>query len=375
MTKDLKTIDLNSLPIESVTVQLRELFDDCEQTLRVVESIQPDDWRRVQNFGKMLARARQLTPHGEWADYITDTFAGRLTMRVAQRIVAAELNPDAEEKRKEKDRKRKAAKSNTTESAIPSHLKTANVVVSTPAEQSYPHCITCGGHHGGEFCQREQDPDPAPNPPTQRKTAKGSEKVGEDKKPPTQTVVPELLPDEPSSDPWEYMTFGDIIAVAVSKLADETQQKKAAKELRKLADKLDPPDETKPGKVPTASALRAEVDPDTMSEEMMLAVHDWVNHKQNNPDKAYKYKSVESWKRDLRRVLQVANQSGEQFLIEAIDKAISKGWRNWEQEHQNGKANGNGRQTGHDAGGQISSVEKQRRSVERIASRLGFKAE
>ena len=342
MTKDLKTIDLNSLPIESVTVQLRELFDDCEQTLRVVESIQPDDWRRVQNFGKMLARARQLTPHGEWADYITDTFAGRLTMRVAQRIVAAELNPDAEEKRKEKDRKRKAAKSNTTESAIPSHLKTANVVVSTPAEQSYPHCITCGGHHGGEFCQREQDPDPAPNPPTQRKTAKGSEKVGEDKKPPTQTVVPELLPDEPSSDPWEYMTFGDIIAVAVSKLADETQQKKAAKELRKLADKLDPPDETKPAKVPTANQLWAKIDTQEMSEQLCETVMEWLRYKQQNPDKAYRYKSEQSWVKDAARMGKVIHASSESSVIEAIDKAISKGWRGWEQSELNGKANGNG---------------------------------
>ena len=332
MTKDLKTIDLNSLPIESVTVQLRELFDDCEQTLRVVESIPPDEWKRVQNFGRMLARARQLTPHGEWTDYITDTFAGRLTMRVAQRIVAAELNPDGAEKRKEKDRKRKAAKSNTTESEIQSHLKTSGGVVTNPDKPA-----------------KEKDPDPAPNPPTNRKTATGSEKPSEESKPRTATITPGILPGEvemaaadKTADCIAWMQTFELPEVVTMWLGTNgLTDKQLAQALHKAADKLDPPDDTK-AKAPTASSLRAEVDPETMSEEMMLAVYDWVRYKQAIRKIDWRYQSVTSWQKDLRRILKVATQSGEPFVIEALDKAESKGWRGWEQNESNGKANGNG---------------------------------
>ena len=350
MTKDL--ID---------TKQIEQHFDAANEAAEKSSKMARGAVIEAIEAGEHLTRAKDDLPHGEWAawlgrhwNYSQDTATRYMTLANSACV------RNLKEAKSINEALRMIADDKEEKTVPRSERKPADVVVTTP------------------------DPDPAPKPPTNRKTAKGSEKVPDAAKPKTQTVVPEILPDEPAIESRddseiiaEWLTERGLTDIVSDALAakPKLEPKTAAKELRKLADKLDPPDETKPGKVPTASALRAEVDPDTMSEEMMLAVHDWVNHKQNNPDKAYKYKSVESWKRDLRRVLQVANQSGEQFLIEAIDKAISKGWRNWEQEHQNGKANGNGRQTGHDAGGQISSVEKQRRSVERIASRLGFKAE
>jgi hypothetical protein len=209
--------------------------------------------------------------------------------------------------------------------------KPANVVVSIPEtpEKSPDSTI-------------EKDNDPSPNQPTQRKTAKGSEKVKEGDKPRTQQVPVEIVDeiDNRTQSAIEWMHTMTLEEVC-SAWFDEEDVKSQAKQLRKLADKLDPPNDTKPT-IPPASALRATLDLGTMSEEMAMACVDWIRYKQNNPDKAYRYKTVDSWKKDLKRILKVATQSGEPFVIESLDKAESKGWRGWEQNEQNGKANGNG---------------------------------
>lgn len=93
------------------------------------------------------------------------------------------------------------------------------------------------------------DNDPSPDPPSQRKTAKGSEKASEDKKPRTRPIIPEIVEDSPrcmtESDPvteWiERHSLSEIVGRIIEKIEDEKARKHAARQLRKLADKLDPP--------------------------------------------------------------------------------------------------------------------------------------
>jgi len=116
----------------------------------------------------------------------------------------------------------------------------------------------------------QPDDDPAPDPPTQRKTAKGSEKVKEADKPKTQPVVPEIV-DKPQEDGAVILRESDTLGIlemclrcvssaqilpAVAEKAvqksDDKEKKSAAKQLRKLADKLDPPTKFVP---PTAEEV------------------------------------------------------------------------------------------------------------------------
>ena len=116
-----------------------------------------------------------------------------------------------------------------------SDRKPADVVVSIPTD----HLVDTD-----EMVDEQPDDDPAPDPPSIRKTAKGSEKVGEDKKPRTQQVVPEILPDEPEEVFHEEKTLSDFTFKEILEFIGDSaagDEKTVAKQLRKLADRLDPP--------------------------------------------------------------------------------------------------------------------------------------
>jgi hypothetical protein len=125
-----------------------------------------------------------------------------------------------------------------------SERKPADVVVSIPDD----HIVD-----DDEMVDEHPDDDPAPDPPTNRKTAKGSEKASEDKKPRTATITPEILPDEPADvveafDRTQRIIDAFVIQCEVERFLQLKAKagligdgKSAAKHLRKLADKLDPP--------------------------------------------------------------------------------------------------------------------------------------
>lgn len=327
---------LTKISIEARTEVIKELFTDVAVLFDKSEE-------KVEKLVEVLQQQKDAVGHGNWLKYISENFGGDPAIRRIQyfmRKPASSNNPLLDYLESEQP------------TAPRSERKPADVVVTTPQD----HIVDT---------DEKVDDDATPDPPTQRKIAKGSEKVPEDKKPRTQQVPVEIIEaDEPAApfvtDPLEHMTFGEILAVAVSKLADD-QKKKAAKELRKHADRLDPPDETKAAKIPTVSELKSLIDRDELSDQMLAAVTDWVAYKQKHPDKKYRYQSGESFTRDQKRMAKVYMQTGEPFVLEAIDTAIAKGWRGWEQDStSNGKANGNGHSTAHRGTG------KRRPTVEEV---------
>ncbi|MFM7007824.1 MAG: DUF3102 domain-containing protein [Betaproteobacteria bacterium] len=214
MTKN-AMIDLNLLPLETLAEMANEKAEQVERSAKktVTDAI---------DCGRYLVAAKEQLEHGQWlawlganwnhsrqiaATYMTlasnvkrFTFENAESIRDAMRMIAAE-------------------KSEEKEATVPrSERKPADVVVSVP------------------------DPDPAPKPPSQRKTAKGSEKVAEDKKPRTQTVAAEILADEPEQSPEVRLKCAiRELSQVLGQIGDSAERKATAKQLRKLADTLDPP--------------------------------------------------------------------------------------------------------------------------------------
>jgi hypothetical protein len=142
------------------------------------------------------------------------------------------------------------------------------------------------------------DPDPTPSPPTIRKTAAGSQKVSEAKQPRTQQVPVEIVPDEPEPrddaeivSEWLVTTgFIDIVNEDLE-MKPDFQPKSAAKVLRKLADKLDPPTKfVKPDGNDVCGFLRELASTDAFIREhgsctdlqVLAAADEFIDHYESN---------------------------------------------------------------------------------------------
>lgn len=203
---DKNTSILASISIEARTEVIKELMSDVAILFDKSEE-------KVTKLIEVLKHQKEAVGHGAWLPYLRDNFGGDAAVQRVQHFMRkrSESNKSLVTYLDDGDSK--------PETAPRSERKPADVKISIPV-----------------------DPDPTPDPPSIRTTAKGSEKVTEDKKPRTQTVTVEILDDEPDSLP-EEKTLADW---SVSEIFDYLEQsasdaKKRAKELRKLADKLDPP--------------------------------------------------------------------------------------------------------------------------------------
>jgi len=146
---------LETMSLEALEVACQSAFEEVETVFQLVEK----NRNRLEYFGRLLtaAKAKVLSKwgHGHWEDWVTDTFQGRLPIRTAQRWMAVP----------------KAPQMALLESGeVPrSSRKTGQVEV---VEST-----------------REPDADPAPEPPTQRKTAAGSRRTPGAEKPNTRPLI------------------------------------------------------------------------------------------------------------------------------------------------------------------------------------------
>jgi len=322
-------IDLNILPLETLAEMANDAAEQSEKNAKLTV-------QKAIDAGRYLTAAKEQVEHGQWLAWLGKNW--NYKQRYAQSCMSlsnaqhvAHLGQAANWREALRMIADERAESEP-EIAPRSERRTGQVEVIEPEQVGQTDV--------------QVDDDTTPDPPTIRKTAKGSEKVSEDKKPRTETITPEILPDEPEAEQqkhWPEVSLEELIEGVIAKLDHEKQRKAAAKTLRKLADKLDPPDESKPSKIPPASELRAFVDGDTMAEETVLVVNDWIAYKQRHPDKKSRYQSVDSFRKDLKRMLAEMTKQGESVVREAIEKAEAKGWRGWEHDSTTtGKVNGNG---------------------------------
>ena len=224
---------LSKISVEARTEVIKELFSD-------VAGLIDKSYAKMAKLVEILKQQKEAVGHGNWIPYLKENFGGDAAVKRVQYYM------------------RKVDESNSRifnyledgeshpETAPRSERKPAKVVVSIPDDS---HEMTddekeLEHHQAVSFPEQpEPDDDPTPDPPSNRKTAKGSEKVSEDKKPRTQTVAAEILMDEPKKILPEEKTLSDwceheILEYLVS-TADDA--KRRAKALRKAADKLDPP--------------------------------------------------------------------------------------------------------------------------------------
>lgn len=242
--------------------------------------------------GTKLLEVKAMLPHGELTGWIRKNVSWNYDTAVRYMRIASNLArvPDLKDAKSINKALRMISDENADQEldiAPRSERKTGQVEVVEPDES---------------------DDDPTPDPPTIRKTAKGSEKKPESSKPKTQPITPEIIdepnesfPEERSLSDWSEQQILDYLVAT----ADEPKPR--AKRLRKTADRLDPPTKFVKPDLDEVSAYFTELNA-------------------ADPDSFFDFYESKGW---------------------LVGKVSMKDWRasarKWVRENQsNGKANGNG---------------------------------
>lgn len=310
---ELTTFD--DMPLEAIEVACQSAFEECESVFRAIDAKKT----QLEAFGRLLAAAKKKVPHGEWENWVTDTFQGRLTLRTAQLWMA----------------KSKAPQMALLNSEVPrDERKSGRVKVEKPVD----HIADTSEKVDARTV--DDDPNPAPRTNTLHRpeTAKAKEV---DRQVPA-VITPEIV-DEPvplAVDPVQEWirshSLGDLVAAVVDQLEGDAAKRKAAAELRKLADKLDPP---KVDKTPSKSQLIAMI-PDDWAPELQRAAADWAEYKQARA-KGERIQTVRAWELALQ---QFTSQPSKE-VISKVNKAIENSWKGWNHDSATGNRNGGGKVT------------------------------
>ena len=253
MTKEL--IDTKKLEIDAEFINNAMEMAERGAAMAVTGAIQA---------GGRLNEVKEHVPHGEWSAWIGRNlnYSQEKAIRYMRIASNSSCVTNLKDAKSINEALRMIADDKEEKTAPRSERKSGQVTISTAP----------GSHkEASGNVQDEPDDDPTPDPPTNRKTAKGSEKVSEDKKPRTQTVVPEILPDDddeddPIDDWFATRSLEDVCKKWLGPPDDATANKSAAKHLRKLADKLDPPTKFVKPDLDDVSAYFSElkaIDPDS----------------------------------------------------------------------------------------------------------------
>jgi hypothetical protein len=221
-------VQFEEMSLEAIEVACQSAFEECESVFRAIES----KGKQLEIFGRLLTAAKSKVAHGEWENWLTDTFAGRLKLRTAQLWMS-------------KAQKVALLESGESEPIVPrSERKTGRVKVDKPVDESR----SVPREESVKVDKRPVDDDPNPAPKTNTKHSPATAKVKEADRPAPMPVTPVIVGEPEPSDPiqeWiETHTLADLVFLVIAKTASSDDAKakaKAAKELRKLADTLDPP--------------------------------------------------------------------------------------------------------------------------------------
>lgn len=239
MTKDLKTIDLNLLPIETLAEMANDAGEQVENNAKLTV-------QKAADCGRYLTAIKEQLEHGKWLPWLGANW--NYTRMTATRYM--EIGSNVTRMLHLKDASsinealRMIADDKEEKTAPRSERKPANVVVTTPAD---PDDVgTVDDYPAADFGPCAADP--APAMPTTRKTAKGSETTPEAKKPRTQAVVAEIIEDEPESGPTvEVEKYLDAVSPVqvmrdvLTRITDDAKRIKEVRRLRKELDTFDPP--------------------------------------------------------------------------------------------------------------------------------------
>jgi hypothetical protein len=287
-----------NLTVEARTEVIKEA---AEESAWAIESTD----KKLARLAELLKQQKGALGHGKWLPWIRETFGdsdsaiwkvqrwmrGKSNNAPAHYLDLGEDQPDV------------------AESAIVprAERKTGRVEVEKvgqPIVQADPP-------------KPEKDDDPNPAPKTNTKHSPVTAKAKEADRPAPQIVTPVIV-EEPEAtkepeDPFRYCTFDTIIEIAIGKLSDsDDQRKQAARRLRKLADKLDPPK-------PSSKFQRPDLDE---------CLEFFQEHDSNQGETFFDFYESKGW---------------------LVGKVSMKNWqaagRKWIRENQQNGINSNGRQS------------------------------
>jgi hypothetical protein len=212
----MKSITFGELTIEARTEVIKEAVESTAWSLEKSE-------KELEFLRARLEEQKKALGHGKWLPWIRETFGqDDAAIQKIQRFLR---------------------KPNTS---LLTYLPETTVQNNTETQERIPNRVTVV-ESTSEVGQPsvQADDDPPPNPPTNRKVSAVSKKVSESTKTPTAVITPEIVTDTaPAGDPireWiKSHTVADLLSMMVDG-TDEASKKTTAKQLRKLADKLDPP--------------------------------------------------------------------------------------------------------------------------------------
>lgn len=280
MKNELRTFD--DLPLETLIEMANERGEEVEKHVKnAVFS--------AMACGKALSSAKKQIPHGEWLLWLGKNWnysqqtASRYMTIAANYSTLAELK-DAKDIN---DALRMIAERKEAETPR-DERKTGRVEVVKPAAEPV----------GQPVVQAEKQTEPKADenavpaePKTNTHHRPETAKAQESRRPAPPVITPEII-EEPAEtkqddDPFRYCTFDSIIEIAIGKLSErDDQRKQAAKKLRKLADKLDPPTKFVPPTIEEVEAYcqerRAQGKPNDVDAEAFIAHYEKQKWKQSN---------------------------------------------------------------------------------------------
>jgi hypothetical protein len=216
---ELTTFD--DMTIEAIEVACQSAFEECESVFRAIDSKK----NQLEIFGRLLTAAKKKVAHGEWENWLTDTFSGRLKLRTAQLWMSKAQKVALLES------------GEVTEIAPRSERKTGRVQVSKPEP------VERSGNPG----QLDENAVPA-EPRSNTKHSEATARARESDRPVPAVVTPEIVEDfvELNKSPWIKVEEALCVVAEESPLLEAKEKKDLAKKLRKRADELDPPKKFRP---------------------------------------------------------------------------------------------------------------------------------
>ena len=341
-------IQLDNLSLDTLTELAKESFADCQDALQVYL----DNEQKLKRFGDILRACREKVPHGQWQQWVLETFAGHLSIRAVQLWIADAADPEKRQKRLEQKaaRRQEEKRAKAQPVALLAEQSPAPPVSSgvirnenPPSQPQKPAWLA-----DPDELERPEETDLPPLPRTNTHHTSENRRTPDARETDRAGIV---CPDDPrglTDGGWYVwseqrnrllpLTDQDIL-----RRADEIRGQMVVEHAvitTPVVELVKESVSSKPGKVPTLAQLRAAVDAKTEWGDLLReAASDWAAYKMTLAGKD-KIRSMESWQKALTRMGNVARDRDVATVCEAIEKAIANGWTGWEHLETSGSRGG-----------------------------------
>lgn len=280
MKNELKQLD--GIPVETLAEMANEA---AEQVLKHGKSAVLS----AVAAGNALEAAKKSVPHGEWLAWLGKNW--NYSQPTASRYMAVASNYSSMSSLKDakdvNEALRMIAERKDTETPR-EERKTGRVEVVKPAAEQVGQPVV----RAEKQTQAKADENAVPaEPKTNTQHRAETAKAQESRRPAPPVITPEIIDDpeqkQTTDDPFRNCSFDSIIEIAIGKLSErDDQRKQAAKKLRKLADKLDPPTKFVPPTIEDVEAYcaerRAQGKSNNVDAEAFIAHYEKQKWKQSN---------------------------------------------------------------------------------------------